>query len=197
MDRLQGAVYARVVAAFADGLEIEDAHELGRQLAQLAGGMFAVGTPDDPLAGLMSSVLPGPGAGLVVVGAPRGTQPGRIGIGRLGERLLYGGGSALALAPKGYAGRPARIATVGVQGAMIAPAAAEFELAARLAGAAGATLVSLKPGSPQPEVDLLVLGSAHYAPAHGVLPDEAGEWALRTATCPVLVVPRERVPQAA
>ena len=135
------------------------------------------------------SEMPDPDqACLVVLGAPKHGADDYVGIGRIGEGLLYGGACSVALAPKGFgARRHTQITSVGMYGCDESPAvqeAADF-----IAHCAGGSVHDLGAGD-RADIDLLVIGSAPYAPRNRVVVDEQAEWLLRSATCPVLVLPR-------
>lgn len=123
-------------------------------------------------------------ASVVVFGADYRTAPGLVQPGTAAERLLNGGRTALALAPAGFRKLPSTSIT------SVAIAAAEDDAAARdtaasLAECLGASLTD-KPGPGC----LLIVGSRREAPPGQVLISAANEYAIETATFPVLVVPR-------
>jgi nucleotide-binding universal stress UspA family protein len=93
--------------------------------------------------------------GLIVLGSTHRGGIGRVLPGGTAEHLLRGGPCALAVAPRGYAGDPQsgplaiedlRVLEVGFDGS--AGSTAALELAAAVAGGAGATLRVIAVGGP-------------------------------------------------
>lgn len=76
----------------------------------------------------------------VVVGSSHRGALGRLTIGSVGERLLYGSPSAVAVATHGYAESGGTVATVGVAFDGSPEAAGALRAAAELAGQAGASI---------------------------------------------------------
>jgi nucleotide-binding universal stress UspA family protein len=124
-------------------------------------------------------------ADVVVFGSDYRTAPGRVQPGTSARRLLEGGPSAVALAPSGLRehGEPV-IASVGVIPDSGDPST--LETARALAARFGASLA----GSPDEPVDFLVVGSRPEAPQGRVMVSASAEYAIETASCPVVVVPR-------
>ncbi len=124
------------------------------------------------------------GAGVVVFGSEYRTAPGTVAPGTSAQRLLSGGRTAVAIAPAGLRSDPAfRVARIGV---ISEGDEAADETARSLAGALGAAT-----GDPeQSDVDLLVIGSRDGTPAGRVELTASAEYAIETATAPVLAVAR-------
>ena len=123
-------------------------------------------------------------ASVIVFGADYRTAPGLVAPGTTASRLLGGGRTAVALAPAGFRSRPkGAVANVAIAAGDDDPAAQET--AASLARALGVAVAA----APGPR-SLLVVGSRREAPAGRVLISAANEYAIETATFPVLVVPR-------
>lgn len=123
-------------------------------------------------------------ADLVVFGSDYRTTPRHVQPGRSAERLLDGGPVAVALAPAGYRSvRDPQIRRIGVLATGIDNAAQVT--AAQLAEAFGAEVVAATAG-----VDLLVVGSRTEATQGRVMITAQAEYAIETATSPVIVVPR-------
>jgi nucleotide-binding universal stress UspA family protein len=123
-------------------------------------------------------------ASVIVFGADYRTAPGLVQPGNTASRLMNGGRTAVALAPAGFRSLPqGAISRIAIADGDDDPAARET--AASLAAQLGATVTATPgPGS------LLVVGSRREAPAGRVLISAANEYAIETATFPVLVVPR-------
>jgi hypothetical protein len=173
-----------MLAGFDGEVERADGLALARALEPLTCARLEL-----DLRGYNGSDVPDPDhACLVVLGAPKHGADDYVGIGRIGEGLLYGGACSVALAPKGFgARRNTQITSVGAYGCDESPAvqeAADF-----IAHCAGGSVHDLGAGD-RADIDLLVIGSAPYAPKNRVVVDEEAEWLLRSATCPVLVLPR-------
>ncbi|HST39535.1 MAG TPA: universal stress protein [Conexibacter sp.] len=193
-------------------------------------------------------------AATIVIGSSHHRAVGRVVAGSVPERLLHGAPCAVAIAPAGYAERPAtppREIGVGFDGSSEAQVA--LAAAADLAVACGArlhaiTVVRAQPGLYVPgpfgaaqyasyvkavraqesrtlraavdrlgrleievttetldglppqvleerssELDLLVLGSRSYGPLRRVLLGSVSIHLVRTAACPLLIVPRGAV----
>jgi nucleotide-binding universal stress UspA family protein len=122
------------------------------------------------------------GADAIVFCSDSHTAKGHIAVGNSAERLLNGGGFAVAIAPAGFAqSETPQIRKVGVVGDGSAQTTA-----ATLAGSLGAEL-----GAPgEQSSDLLVVGSRPEAQEGRVSLSAASENLIEIATSPVLVVPR-------
>ncbi|MGH2874132.1 MAG: universal stress protein [Solirubrobacteraceae bacterium] len=121
---------------------------------------------------------------LIVFGSEYRARPGRVCIGRSAQALLDGGPAALALAPSGFAARPAcEIASVGVLHGTADEAAIEtaFTIAERLRG----TVVDR-----DRDVDLLIVGSRPQAPEGRLTVAATALNAIEDSACPVLAVAR-------
>ena len=158
----------------------------------LAHGAESVGAPDMPRhvvvnAGTsvgLTELAERENADVVVFGSEYRTAPGTVKPGIPAHKMLLGGPAAIAVAPAGLRSNPAlSVNTIGVidEGD---PAARET--AESLAAALGATVAEHGSGP----VDLLVVGSRPESPAGKVTLSAASDYAVETATHPVLVVPR-------
>ena len=170
-------------------LEEKEAEDL------LARGAESVGAPEMPRHVVVN---PGTSVGLaelaerehadvIVFGSEYRTAPGTVKPGIPAHKLLLGGPAAIAVAPAGLRDNPSvSINTIGVidEGDPAARATAES-----LAAALGATVAERAGGG---HVDLLVVGSRPESPADKVTLSAASDYAVETATFPVLVVPRGR-----
>ena len=123
-------------------------------------------------------------ADVVVFGSDYRTAPGAVQPGTSAQRLLGGGPVAVAIAPADLRSRPSvSIARVGVLD--------EGDEAARAtASSLAATLGATVAGEGEEPVDFLVVGSRPEAPQGQVMLSAASEYAIATATQPVLVTPR-------
>jgi nucleotide-binding universal stress UspA family protein len=168
-----------------EALEQKSAEEL------LAHGAEAIGAPDAPRHVIVHAstgeglveLAEELGADVVVFGSEYRTAPGAVAPGTSAQRLLNGGATAVAIAPADLRSHPsARVSTIGAVGE--GDEAAE-ETARSLAKALDATVAD-------PDVqktDLLVVASRDGAP-HGRLELSAvAEYAIQTATVPVIAVP--------
>jgi len=170
-------------------LEEKEAEDL------LARGAESVGAPEMPRHVVVN---PGTSVGLaelaerenadvIVFGSEYRTAPGTVKPGIPAHKLLLGGPAAIAVAPAGLRDNPSvSINTIGVidEGD---PAARET--AESLASALGASVAERAGGG---HIDLLVVGSRPESPAGKVTLSAASDYAVETATFPVLVVPRSR-----
>jgi nucleotide-binding universal stress UspA family protein len=158
-------------------------------------------------------------AEIIVLGSTHRGRLGRVAPGGVGERVLQGSPCAVAVAPRGYAhGEHVGLGLVGVgyDGREESERALAFarEIADHLGAAlrlitavpAGATAAGepvtagervFRQGDPAAtlaeqgvEVDLLVLGSRAFGPLLGTVLGEVSHEVMRTAPCPVVVVPR-------
>src|ERR1700752_2300199 len=123
-------------------------------------------------------------AQIVVFGSDYRTAARHVAPGTSAQRLLERGPAGGAIAPANYrALRDVRIERIGVlaTGNDNAAQVTAGELAERF----GATVTAATTG-----VDLLVVGSRTEAPHGRVMVSAQAEYAIETATAPVLVVPR-------
>jgi nucleotide-binding universal stress UspA family protein len=122
-------------------------------------------------------------AGLIVFGSEYRTAPGHVAAPRSAQRLLEGGGSAVAIAPAAYheLEMPA-IRSIGVLATRDDAAAAETAEALGEEFGAG-TGTTLRP-------DLLIVGSRPEAVPGRVLISAQAQYAVDTATSPVIVLAR-------
>jgi nucleotide-binding universal stress UspA family protein len=123
-------------------------------------------------------------ADVIVFGSEYRTAPGAVIPGTSAHRLLNGGGTAVAIAPAEMRSHPA--ARVGAIGVLADDDDAAYATARSLAEALGAEVTDLEADG----ADLLVVGSRAGAPEGRVEVGAGVEYAIETATCPVLVVPR-------
>jgi nucleotide-binding universal stress UspA family protein len=124
-------------------------------------------------------------ADVVVFGSDYHTAPGHVQPGTSAERLLAGGPAAVAIAPCNFRARAhVRIENIGVMpaGADLAASATARGLAEELGGRVASSL--------EEPIDFLVVGSRPEAPVHHTMVSAAAAYAIETARCPVLVVPR-------
>jgi hypothetical protein len=190
-------IYRRVVAGFNGLVRAEDGLALAIELATLTGARLELTLTDEPPVLTEERCL-------VVLGSHRATPHDRIGVGGLGERLLYGGSCSVAIAPSGFSSRPSLLITrVGLYRSNGHKEDFAQEVARRLTAAAGGGLQTFHPPGDEPdaiedpagiEVDLLIIDSATYAPVRHVMLDERAEWVIGQVRCPVLVTPREPWP---
>jgi nucleotide-binding universal stress UspA family protein len=124
-------------------------------------------------------------ADVVVFGSEYHTAPGHVQPGTSAERLLAGGPVAVAIAPCNFRAQgDFEIHNVGV-----IPAGGDLAASATarvLAHEAGARVAD----SLDEPIDFLVVGSRPEAPVHHAMVSAAAAYAIETARCPVLVVPR-------
>ena len=167
-------------------LEEKEAEEL------LARGAASVGAPDMPRhvvvnAGTsvgLAELAEREGADVIVFGSEYRTAPGTVKPGIPAHKLLLGGPAAIAVAPAGLRSNPSvSVNTIGVidEGDPTARETAES-----LAAALGASVGEHGPGP----IDLLVVGSRSESPRGKVTLSAASDYAVETATEPVLVTPR-------
>lgn len=170
-------------------LEEKEAEDL------LARGAESVGAPE-----MTRHVIVNPGtsvglaelaeredADVIVFGSEYRTAPGTVKPGIPAHKLLLGGPAAIAVAPAGLRDNPSvSINTIGVidEGDPAAQQTAES-----LATALGATVAERASGG---HIDLLVVGSRPESPVGKVTLSAASDYAVETASFPVLVVPRGR-----
>jgi nucleotide-binding universal stress UspA family protein len=167
-------------------LEEKEAEEL------LARGAASVGAPDMPRhvvvnAGTsvgLAELAERENADVIVFGSEYRTAPGTVKPGIPAHKLLLGGPAAIAVAPADLHSRPS--VSVNTVGLIDEGDEAAGETARSLAAALGASVVEHDGG----HVDLLVVGSRPESPAGKVTLSAASDYAVETATQPVLVVPR-------
>jgi hypothetical protein len=127
------------------------------------------------------------GADLVVFGSEYRTAPGSVVPGTSAQHLLDGAEFAVAIAPAELRNRSDyAISSIGV----LAEAGddAPGQTASGLAGALAGHIA--EPGNGP--VDLLIVGSRDGAPAGTVQLSATADYAIETASSPVLAVPRSR-----
>jgi nucleotide-binding universal stress UspA family protein len=142
-------------------------------------------------------------ADVIVLGSTHREGLGRVLPGSVGERLLHGGAPcAVMVAPSGFAGRERlEIARIGVGYDGRNEAGHAREVAAALAADLGASVETITVAEGEGaaaemlaersrELDLLVVGSRGYGPVRQVLIGGVSGELMRTAACPVLIVPR-------
>ncbi len=169
-------------------LEEKEAEEL------LARGAESVGAPDMPRhvvvnAGTsvgLTELAERENADVIVFGSEYRTAPGTVKPGIPAHKLLLGGPAALAVAPAGLRSNPS--VSVNTVGVIDEGDPAARETAESLAAALGASTAEHGSGP----LDLLVVGSRPESPAGKVTLSAASDYAVETATYPVLVVPRGR-----
>jgi nucleotide-binding universal stress UspA family protein len=124
-------------------------------------------------------------ADVIVFGSEYRTAPGTVKPGIPAHKLLLGGPAAIAIAPAGLRSNPS--VSVNTIGILDEGDVAARETANSLAAALSATTAEHGSGP----VDLLVVGSRPESPAGKVTLSAASDYAVETASYPVLVVPRE------
>jgi nucleotide-binding universal stress UspA family protein len=124
------------------------------------------------------------GADVIVFGSEYRTASGTVKPGIPAHKLLLGGPAAIAIAPAGLRSNPS--VSVNTVGVIDEGDAAARDTAESLAAALGATVAEHGSGP----VDLLVVGSRPESPAGKVTLSAASDYAVETASQPVLVVPR-------
>jgi len=123
-------------------------------------------------------------ADVIVFCSDSHTARGHITVGNSAQRLLDGGSTAIAIAPAGFAqSEDARVERIVVAGDGSAHATAEA-----LASSLGAELSTATDHS----AGLLVVGSRPEVEQGRVSLSAASENMIEIATCPVLVVPRDK-----
>jgi nucleotide-binding universal stress UspA family protein len=194
LGRLLGAAGANISLAYvrhaaSSGQDVRDQREAEELLER---GARSIGVPDAPRHVVIN---PSTGVGLaelaerehadvVVFGSDYRTAPGAVSRGNSAQRLLHGGPAAVAIAPADLRSRSSfEIKRIGV---LAEGDQAAEETARNLADALGASVV--EPGNGP--VDLLVVGSRSEGEAGRVTLSATAEYAIETASSPVLVVPR-------
>jgi nucleotide-binding universal stress UspA family protein len=141
-------------------------------------------------------------ADVIVLGSTHRGGLGRVLPGSVGERLLHGAPCAVLVAPAGFAARGRlEIDSIGVGYDGREQAGHAREVASRLATELGAEVTTITvaedEGDPAEvlversrELDLLVIGSRGYGPVRHALVGNVSWAVIRSASCPVLVVPR-------
>jgi nucleotide-binding universal stress UspA family protein len=148
-------------------------------------------------------------ADVIVLGSTDRGGLGRVLPGTVGERLLHGAPCAVLIAPSGFAGRESlEIRSIGVGYDGRDEAGHARDVAAGLAAELNASVDTItvtenagaEPAEPSDaardlversrELDLLVVGSRGYGPVRHALLGSVTSELMRTAACPVLVVPR-------
>jgi nucleotide-binding universal stress UspA family protein len=170
-------------------LEEKEAEEL------LARGAASVGAPDMPRhvvvnAGTsvgLAELAERENADVIVFGSEYRTAPGTVKPGIPAHKLLLGGPAAIAVSPADLHSRSS--VSVNTVGLIDEGDEAAGETARSLAAALGASVVEHDGG----HVDLLVVGSRPESPVGKVTLSAASDYAVETATQPVLVVPRGTV----
>lgn len=229
-------IYQRGRSAYVAEMSDRATRELGE------GGFRHLTPAAETPAGALQHVAEDEDADLVVIGSTHRGPVGRVLPGSVGDRLLNGAPSAVAVAPRGYARREhPRIGLVGVAYNGTAESERALEEACRIALRRGAALevITVAPAFIEPpgplgageairdrfrrildtggasvpdgievevvledgdaaaalanrgvELDLLVVGSRAHGPLARVLLGSTSAEVMRTAPCPVIVVPR-------
>ncbi len=167
-------------------LEEKEAEDL------LARGAASVGAPDTPRhvvvnAGTsvgLTELAERENADVIVFGSEYRTAAGTVKPGISAHKLLLGGPAAIAVAPAGLHSNPS--VSVNTIGVIDEGDPAARQTADSLAAALGASVA--EPGGGP--LDLLVVGSRPESPAGKVTLSAASDYAVETASYPVLVVPR-------
>jgi nucleotide-binding universal stress UspA family protein len=174
--------------------DVRDRESLEQKQAEevLAHGAEAIGAPDSPRHVVVHAST-GEGlielaereqADVVVFGSEYRTAAGSVVPGTSAQRMLNGGPTAVAIAPADLRSHASvRVAKVGI--ISDGDDAAE-DTAQTLANALGAKI-----GDPDAEqIDLLVIGSRNGTPDGRMELSAVAEYAIETATSPVLAVAR-------
>jgi nucleotide-binding universal stress UspA family protein len=167
-------------------LEQKEAEEM------LARGAASIGAPDMPRhvvvnAGTsvgLAELAERENADVIVFGSEYRTAPGTVKPGIPAHKLLLGGPAAIAVAPAGLHSHPS--VSVNTIGVIDEGDASARETANSLAAALGASVG--EPGDGP--LDLLVVGSRPESPQGKVTLSAASDYAVETASYPVLVAPR-------
>jgi nucleotide-binding universal stress UspA family protein len=169
-----------------EALEEQQAEEL------LARGAASIGAPATPRHVVVNAstsdglleLAERERADIIAFGSDYRIAPGTVKPGLAAHKLLLGGPAAIAVAPADLRSRSSvSINTVGI---LDEGDEAARETAGSLSAALGATVVEAGGGP----VDLLVVGSRPESPEGRVTLSAASDYAVETATYPVLVVPR-------
>jgi nucleotide-binding universal stress UspA family protein len=189
---LAAAGGADLILAYVRHNQSEDAREALEQRdaeALLARGVEQLGAPAETrvvvhasTAGGLRELAQAEGADVVVFGSDYRTPVGAVNPGASARRLLENGPVAVAVATadlRSHAGAIARVGVLTEDGDDAPRATAES-----LASVLGATVAGDGP------VDLLVVGSRPEAGDGRVMPSASAEYAIETASSPVLVVGR-------
>jgi nucleotide-binding universal stress UspA family protein len=126
-------------------------------------------------------------ADAIVFGSEYRTAPGTVKPGIPAHKLLLGGPAAIAVAPAGMRDNPS--VSVNKIGVIDEGDPAAQATAASLAAALGAEVVERAGAT---HIDMLVVGSRPESPTGKVTLSAASDYAVETATFPVLVVARGR-----
>jgi nucleotide-binding universal stress UspA family protein len=169
----------------------EDLREERHAYELLEHGRGLLGDPDADLHVVLSAstgeglraLAEREGADVIVFGSDYHTAPGTVSPLTSTRRLLDGGPAAVAIAPAGYRDRGDGIVAIAVSPSPDDTSA--MDTARSLASRWGAVVTS------DSRRDLLVIGSRPEAPKGRVLLTALAEYAIDTAGCPVLVVPRD------
>jgi len=158
-------------------------------------------------------------AEIIVLGSTHRGRVGRVVPGGVGERLLEDAPCAVAIAPRGYAhgehvglgllgvgydGRDESKRALGFARELASRVQAELRLVTVVSDAGDTEVEPVtdaehvhRRGDPAAtlaaegvELDLLVLGSRAFGPVLGTVLGEVSHEVMRTAPCPVIVVPR-------
>jgi nucleotide-binding universal stress UspA family protein len=177
-------------------LHASDHGEEGRAEALLRSGALELDRPDTPTHVTVNASTPdglrdlavSQQADIVVFGSDYRTAPGSVVPGTSADHLLAGAPFAVAVAPAGLRSRPDfAIKRIGV----LAEAGdnGPGETARGMAAALGATVT--EPGDAP--VDLLTVGSRDGAAEGSLQLSATADYAIETASSPVLAVPRGAV----
>jgi len=196
------AAYERAMAEAEERLTTEAARTLGASDFRLR--VFGGVSPPRAL----HEVAEDERADVIVLGSTHRHGLGRVVPGSVAERLLHGAPCAVLVAPSGFASRAEfelRSVGVGYDGRTEGGhARAVAEALARELGAE-LTTITVEEGEGDPaevlversrDLDLLVVGSRGYGPIRHALVGNVSWDVLRSAACPVLVVPRSAEPHA-
>jgi nucleotide-binding universal stress UspA family protein len=188
--------YERAMAEAEERLTADAAGRLGETPFRLR----VVGGVSAPRA--LHEVAEDERADVIVLGSTHRHGLGRVVPGSVAERLLHGAPCAVLVAPSGFAARAGlevRSIGVGYDGRTEAGHAREVAEALAAELKAELTTITVAEGEGDAaevlversrDLDLLVVGSRGYGPLRHALVGNVSWAVMRSAACPVLVVPR-------
>lgn len=192
------AAYERAIAEAEERMTTEASRTLGQTPFRLR----VIGGVSAPRA--LHEVAEDERADVIVLGSTHRHGLGRVVPGSVAERLLHGAPCAVLVAPSGFATRsegPFAVRSIGVGYDGRTEGGHAREVAEALAAELGAELTTITVGEDDGDpadvlversgsLDLLVVGSRGYGPLRHALVGNVSWAVLRSASCPVLVVPR-------
>ena len=190
--------YERAIAEAEERLTTEASRQLGTTDFRLR----VIGGVSAPRA--LHELAEDERADVIVLGSTHRHGLGRVVPGSVAERLLHGAPCAVLVAPSGFATRADsefELRTVGVGFDGRSEASHARDVAVALAAELNAELITITIGEDEGDpaevlversrdLDLLVVGSRGYGPLRHALVGNVSWAVMRSAACPVLVVPR-------